>query len=990
MNDAITLAVAVASPLLLIGLAALSARGRLSVRIAARNVGRRPGQTLLVAMGLSLAALLFSASFTLESTLHQAMRAQQTADLGGIDAVVTPGGDDRTGDGDARSTDDRDDTDRDDTDADPSMLDRDDVRSIERALDDPDTTVSSLLALRLPVSHARADRGDPGLMVLGAANNDTAIRLLDGDGEEIARDGLGADDVLLSDAAARELRAERGDTVEVAGSPARVVGVYESGAPLTPPGSALVPLSALQRATDLDGRVNTVTLSYGGEVTWDEDEDPVRTDLSGLVDDRGWDAEPLRASAHGSADRLANDLATLFLLFSQLSMVAGVLLIVLVVMMLAGERRQEFGVLRAMGMKRGRLGLVLAVEGLGYAVLASAAGTLLGWFAGAAASRVLSDRVTDPSMPAPPLEFGFDPVAMATAYLIGVCVITAVFTLAAVRASKVDIVAALRGAEVPRRRRWWSVPLLVLVLLLGLATAALGVQNGTATETLTGLTLALGGLGALLPRVRVPARAAHSLCAVAVIALWSVPGELFGDTGSGITLFFLAGMALVAAGVWLFVANSDLVQRFLRRVLSPLPAMTSVVPISVAYSVRNRVQAGMTIAMLSIVVLTITLSGFVTAAVNQVYSDHRSVTGGYDVRAEWVAAQGAPPELRRVLEESPRVDTAKLSGVGGYEEVRARARQVDADGGAEEVRVWGADDDYLLGNRYPVFLRADGLDTSEEVWDELRRSPNTAVVSAAMIPSDSAAFVGGGGDLELEGVDVLDDHLPANLRLEVTAPDGGRTTLRVIGVVDRSAAYLGDVVTSSEGLSRVTGRDSVPANWFVRAQDPDGAARLEVALQRALMDHGVTTTPMREEVEFQASSNGVVQWLLMAFMGFGLVVGCAALGVVSIRSISERRNQIGVLRAIGMQVSGVRRLFLIESLVITVSGIALGVGLGFAVSPGLVDSLRVDLPGVVYTVPVSVLVGVVGVTLVFSTVVSVLTSRRAGEVPPAEALRGQP
>ncbi|PWV57409.1 ABC transporter permease [Nocardiopsis sp. L17-MgMaSL7] len=984
MNDAITLAVAVASPLALIALVALSARGRLSVRIAARNVWRRPGQTVLVAMGLSLAALLFSASFTLESALHQAMRAQQTADLGGVDAVVTP-------DGSGVGTDDEDDRrDSDDPDDEPPMLERDDVRAIEEALDDPDTTVSSMLTLRLPVAHERADRGDPGLTVLGAANTDGAIQLVDGDGEEIARGGLSENDVLLSSEASRELRAERGDTVEVAGRQTRVVGVYEAGAPLTPPESAVVPLSALQRTADLTGRVNTVTLSYGEEVTWEEAEDPVRTDLSSLVEDNGWQAEPLRASAHDSADRLTTDLATLFLLFSQLSMVAGVLLIVLVVMMLAGERRQEFGVLRAMGMKRARLGLVLTVEGLGYAVLASAAGTAAGWFAGAAASRVLSDRVADPAMPAPALEFGFDPVAMATAYLIGVGVITVVFTFAAVRASKVDIVSALRGSEAPSRRRWWSVPLLALILLLGLATVALGVQNGTATETLTGLTLAVGGLGALLPRLRVPRRLAHSLCAAVIIVLWSVPGELFGDTGSGITLFFLAGMALVAAGVWLFVANSDLVQRFLRRVLAPLPSMTSVVPISVAYSVRNRVQAGMTIAMLSIVVLTITLSGFVTAAVNQVYSDHRSVTGGFDVRAEWVAAQGEPPALRQVLEESPRVDTAKVARLGGYEEITTEARQVDTDADAEEVRVWGADDDYLLGNRYPVFLRADGLDTSEEVWDELRRTPNTAVVSAAMIPSDSAAFVGGGSDLELEGVDILDDSLPANLRLEVTEPDGeSTTTLRVIGVVDRSAEYLGDVVTSSEGMSRVTGEDSVPGNWFIRAQDRDEVGKLEIAVQRALMEHGVATAPMQEEVEFRASSNGVVQWLLMAFMGFGLVVGCAALGVVSIRSISERRNQIGVLRAIGMQISGVRRLFLIESLVITVSGIALGVGLGFAVSPGLVDSLRVDLPGVVYTVPVSVLVGVVGVTLVFSMVVSVLTSRRAGEVPPAEALRGQ-
>ncbi|WP_017606258.1 ABC transporter permease [Nocardiopsis alkaliphila] len=977
MNEETILVIAVLAPLALLALPALTARGRLSVRIATRNVTRRPAQTLLVVMGLSLAALLFSASFSLESALHHAMRAQQTADLGKVDAVVTPGeGADSEAGGDER----------DEQDEGPPVLDQADVRSVENALETPQTEVSSLLRLRLPVEHERTDRGDPGMTVIGVPGDDS-VELMDEQGEPVTHD-LSRDDIVLSRTAAEELQADRGDLLTVADRRMRVINVYDSGAPLAPPSAAVVPLGVLQEISDLSGQVNIITLSYGEEVTWGEDDDPVNTELSGLATSGGWESEALRASAYESADRLTNELATMFLLFSQLSMVAGVLLIVLVVTMLAGERRQEFGVSRAMGMKRGRLALILVIEGLGYAILASVIGTLAGWVAGLGASKILSDRVTDPALPPPPLEFGFDPAAMATAYLIGVGVIAVIFTVAALRASKVHIVAALRGAEEPTKRRRWTLPLWSLLLLLGAASTALGFQEGTALETLTGLTLVFGSLGAILPRLRVPARLAHSLGAVGIIALWSLPGDLFGDTGSGITLFFLAGMSLVAAGVWLFVVNSDLVQRLLRRVLGPLPAMASVVPISVAYSIRNRVQAGMTIAMLSIVVLTITLSGFVTAAVNEIYSDHRSVTGGFDVRAEWVAGEGSPPELRRILDESERIDNAEVARLGGYAEVTTLASQVDADSEAEEVRVWGVDEDYLLSNRYPVYLRAPGFDSSEEVWDELRRSPNTAVVSGSAVPSDSAAFVGGGSDLELEGVDVLDESLPNNLRLKVEDPDGEKTTtLRVIGVVDRSAEYLGDVITSTQGLSKVTGEDSPATAWFLTAKDRDEIDELELAAQRALMEHSVTTTPLGEEVAFRADSNGVVQWLLMAFMGFGLVVGCAALGVVSIRSITERRNQIGVLRAVGMQRSGVRRLFLIESLLVTVSGIALGVGLSFVVSPGLVDSLRVDLPGVTYVVPSTVLVGIIGVTLVFSTVVSLLTSRRAGDVPPAEALR---
>ena len=48
-------------------------------------------------------------------------------------------------------------------------------------------------------------------------------------------------------------------------------------------------------------------------------------------------------------------------------------------------------------------------------------------------------------------------------------------------------------------------------------------------------------------------------------------------------------------------------------------------------------------------------------------------------------------------------------------------------------------------------------------------------------------------------------------------------------------------------------------------------------------------------------------------MGLGLVVGVAALGVIAARSVVERRQQIGVMRAIGFQASAVRLGFLLES-----------------------------------------------------------------------------
>ena len=98
----------------------------------------------------------------------------------------------------------------------------------------------------------------------------------------------------------------------------------------------------------------------------------------------------------------------------------------------------------------------------------------------------------------------------------------------------------------------------------------------------------------------------------------------------------------------------------------------------------------------------------------------------------------------------------------------------------------------------------------------------------------------------------------------------------------------------------------------------------------------------------------------MGFMGLGLLVGIAALGVIAARSVVERRQQIGMLRALGFQRGQVRLAFLIESSFVALLGIGLGVALGAALSVGIVDSFAEQISGIRYTVPWGTLGVIVG------------------------------
>ena len=61
--------------------------------------------------------------------------------------------------------------------------------------------------------------------------------------------------------------------------------------------------------------------------------------------------------------------------------------------------------------------------------------------------------------------------------------------------------------------------------------------------------------------------------------------------------------------------------------------------------------------------------------------------------------------------------------------------------------------------------------------------------------------------------------------------------------------------------------------------------------------------------------------LIQGFMALGLVVGVAALGVISARAVVERRQQIGMLRAIGFQPEMIRRTLLAETSIVAFTAI---------------------------------------------------------------------
>ena len=149
----------------------------------------------------------------------------------------------------------------------------------------------------------------------------------------------------------------------------------------------------------------------------------------------------------------------------------------------------------------------------------------------------------------------------------------------------------------------------------------------------------------------------------------------------------------------------------------------------------------------------------------------------------------------------------------------------------------------------------------------------------------------------------------------------------------------------------------------------------------------MNTQSLMQNIEDQRAAGNSFNKLFQGFSGLGLVVGVAAIGVLSVRAVVERRQSIGVLRAIGFKSSMIRAQFLIESSFITLLGIFVGIGLGTLQSWLIFLEISKELEDAKFAVPIGEVGILIIITVVASILASVIPANEASKTYPAEALR---
>ena len=204
----------------------------------------------------------------------------------------------------------------------------------------------------------------------------------------------------------------------------------------------------------------------------------------------------------------------------------------------------------------------------------------------------------------------------------------------------------------------------------------------------------------------------------------------------------------------------------------------------------------------------------------------------------------------------------------------------------------------------------------------------------------------------------------------------GRLTRMYVSLSDTATASS-DFDESGISTFSATGK---PSNVRI------AAAQLAEELEDELNQKGVTVSVISDDVMLIQSLVIAILGIFEAYLALGLIVGIGGIGVVTVRSVSERRKTIGILRALGYRKSMVMLSFLIEVSWVAVLGIVNGVMIAVGFHRALYVAFWEE-QGAAFSLPWSTITMVVFGGWILVVLATAAPIQRATKIPPSAALR---
>jgi putative ABC transport system permease protein len=964
--------------------AVLALRHRLAFRIGVRNVYRAPGRTILLVLGLLVATTIVSGSLAVGNTISQVEVHYTVLAVGYNDEVVgnqSPSGA-------------------------FSPMPYSVYTEIASATANDRTIAGMAPEVVSTVSVFDRTSGVPqtNLNLIGANGNQTSQLgsfVTDG-GQTLAGPAPGK--VLLDDLAASELNASAGDTLELFGAsatpvPSVVQAVVQDNLRGSFPtggvgnfGSVFVDLPTAQHLENLSGSINYLTVTNVGDQAERLSEAAavsatLNSTIASIPTAHGLTVTEVLATALATANAAGGSISTLFLVLGLFSIVAGAMLIVGMFVLLAEERKGEMGVLRAIGLQGRELVYSFFFEGLVYAAGSALAGTFLGVGVGYGLAYAFGVLYRSPGLPASAIldSFTVTTQTLVTAYVLGFLLTLITVVVASRRASRLNIVRAIRDLpEPPPSRRTYT-----YLAYLGGAALVVGsllyatTAKGTSSLSypVLGGTLAIVGL-ALIGSRFARNRPVFSAAGVALL-VWAGYGQLqttllgTHHTG-GVFNVFTEGIVMVAGALLLFAFNAPALSDGILRLAGGRTRPHPVAMTALSYPSRRAARTTISLSIFALVMFVLVAIATTGATVDGSLSNElQDQSGGYTFVA---FSSAAIPDLPGLVANNSTVapyfsSVVPLVTAGVDVNVSGFLGNPYTDSVYASPLGEPAASDFYSTNHYAFAATEPGMDAAQ-IFAELATKAGVAIVDQTYSPVTGNLGASSGP---------THPTLSPGASIQVTNPASGNSTnVTVLGILSESlvnGVFVSPATAAGLGVSGA--RD-----FFLTLAPGASATRAAQVAKAAFFPYGLVVLNIADLLAQSVDSTEAVIGLLQIFVGLGLGVGIAAMGIVALRAVVERRREIGMIRAMGFTRRMVLGAFFLEYTFVTLVGISIGTGLGLLLVWNLTQGASATQIGVTaFTVPWRNLALILAAAYGLSMLAIAQPSLRAARMPPSEAVR---
>jgi putative ABC transport system permease protein len=277
---------------------------------------------------------------------------------------------------------------------------------------------------------------------------------------------------------------------------------------------------------------------------------------------------------------------------------------------------------------------------------------------------------------------------------------------------------------------------------------------------------------------------------------------------------------------------------------------------------------------------------------------------------------------------------------------------------------------------YMVQMAANGSGLDKDVLSALRKAPGVSAVSPKestylKIDGDGQSVAGvTPGDIEKvikvepvsgslatlgQGQIAVDDKTAAKhnwkpgskVAVEFADKKKGELT---IGATFKENEFLDSVLAPTSVLDPHDTKPYIP-QIFVKT-DGGATSANEKALVSALGDNPAIS--IMDQQDIRNEFGGMINTLLNIMYGLlAMALIIAVLGVVNTLAMSvfERQQEIGMLRAIGLDRRKVKRMIRLEAIVISMFGAVIGIGLGSFLAWAIGQTIKKSIPNYALVIP---------------------------------------